>query len=148
MYKIDVMLCVFYVCIHTSISITIQPFHYFITLSLLKFSIQVLRESSYCAYWMYHLHSLESLHVVVRWPEPSAVLLWKPQIFCDCEECFLLGCDSMYSGIWVLYIILTDSKHFTFVLLVTVHQTMWFCISQCGSFQNNSWSLCSQLLYL
>jgi hypothetical protein len=80
-------------------------------------------------------------------PEPSALSLWKPQIFCDYEECCLLGCDSMYSGIWALYIILRDSKHFTLVLLVPVHQTM-FCISECGSFQNNGWSLCSQLLYL
>ena len=33
-----------------------QLFHCFITLPILKFSSQALRQSSYCGYWMYHLH--------------------------------------------------------------------------------------------
>jgi hypothetical protein len=76
----------------------------------------VLQRSRVQEPWRSHVFDLECLTLVAEgtmvlwyartnnmvscpgWPEPSAILLWKPQIFCECDRCCLLCCNSMYSG--------------------------------------------------
>jgi hypothetical protein len=103
--------------------------------------------------WYAENHLTDNMVSHTRRPEPSAVLLWKPQNFCVYKECCLLGCDRMYSGS-LAPICLEATLHFinrfkTFYIgkMVPVHQTTWCFISERGSLQNHGWSLCSQLLY-
>jgi hypothetical protein len=103
--------------------------------------------------WYARNHLTDKMASHTRRHELSAILLWKPQIFCECEECSLLGCNIMYSGRRIpvcleatLYYV-NRFKTFYIGRVVPVHQTTWCCFSECGSLQNHGWSLCSHLLY-
>jgi hypothetical protein len=99
-------------------------------------------------------HSTSNMASRPWWLEPSAVLLWKPKIFCECEKCCLVCCDSMYSGSRVtvcLKATLHDVNRLKTIYIgavVPVYQTTWFRISEHGSLLNHDWSVYSQLLYL